>query len=220
MPMQLVSIALSPFAARVRAAIHAKGLPVEIVAPPMDWRTSAEFRKLNPLGRIPVLVLDDGTNLMESGVIVEYFEDVFPERPLRPHTARDLARVRLITQIGEQYVMPAALPVFGLFDTRNRDETAITAALAKLDTALGHLNGMLRSGQYAVGDRLTTADVWLAPLRFVLQGLMSFSGQTHMLDRHAALTAYVDVARKDTHLDHIWREMDEGLKVFMAARVA
>ncbi len=218
--MKLFSLALSPFAARVRAAIHAKSLPVEIIAPPPDWRTSAEFRKLNPLVRIPVLVLDDGAALFESGVIVEYLEDAFPERPLRPRAPKDLARVRLITQIGEQYVMPAIMPLFGLFDTRTRDEGAIAAQVGKLDTALQQLNHLLRPGAYAVGDRLTTADVWLAPLRYTLEGLMSFSGRTELLDRHHAVKSYVGVAQNDPHLGHIWREMDDGLKVFMASRAA
>jgi glutathione S-transferase len=218
--MKLFSLALSPFAARVRAAIHAKSLPVDIVTAPADWRTSAEYRKLNPLARIPVLVLDDGTTVYESGVIVEYLEDAYPERPLRPRSARDLARVRLITQIGEQYVMPSMMPLFGLFDTATRDEAAITVQLAKLDTTLGHLNAMLRPSAYAVGDSLTTADVWLTPLRYSLEGLMSFSGRTGILDRHSAVNTYIDVARNDPHLGHVWREMDEGLKAFMASRAA
>src|ERR1700753_1050520 len=99
--MKLFSLALSPFAARVRAAIYAKGLPVEIVTPPSDWRTSAEFRKLNPLVRIPVLVLDDGTAVAESGVIVEYLEDAHSEVSLRPRAPKDLARARYITQVAE-----------------------------------------------------------------------------------------------------------------------
>jgi maleylpyruvate isomerase len=219
--MKLISVALSPFAARVRAAIHAKDLPVEIVAPPAEWRTSPEFRKLNPLVRIPVLVLDDGSTLFESGVIVEYLEDAFPEsRPLRPRAPLDRARVRLVTQLGEQYVMTAMGPLFSMFDTKTRDEAAITAQIAKLDAALKPLNDLLRPGKYAVGDSLTTADVWLAPLRYMLEGLMGFSGRTDLLDGHTALHAYRDVAQKDPHLGQIWREMDEGLKVFMASRAA
>jgi hypothetical protein len=47
--VKLYSMALSPYSARVRASIYAKGLPVEIVLPPTDWRTSSEFRAINPL---------------------------------------------------------------------------------------------------------------------------------------------------------------------------
>ena len=216
--MKLISLALSPFAARVRAAIYAKDLPVEIVAPPADWRTSPEFRKLNPLVRIPVLVLDDGSTLFESGVLVEYLEDAFPEsRPLRPRAPIDRARVRLV-QLAEQYVLPAIHPLFGLLDVKTRDEAAISAQMAKLDTGLKHLNAFLRPGQYAVGDTLTTADVWLAPLRYTLNGLMSFSGRTDLLNHYDALQAYSDVAQKDAHLGRIWREMEDGLKAYMASR--
>ena len=219
--MKLISLALSPFAARVRAAIHAKDLPVEIVASPADWRTSPEFRRLNPLVRIPVLVLDDGSTLFESGVIVEYLEDMFPDRrPLRPRDPLDRARVRLVTQLGEQYVMTAMGPLFGMFDAKTRDEAAIAAQMAKLVAALRPLNDFLRPGKYAVGDSLTTADVWLAPLRYTLDGLMSFSGRTDLLDPYVALHAYRDVAQEDPHLGQIWREMDDGLKAFMASRAA
>jgi glutathione S-transferase len=217
--MKLISLPLSPFAARVRAAIHAKDLPVEIVAPPADWRSSPEFRKLNPLVRIPVLVLDDGNTLFESGVIVEYLEDAFPDsRPLRPRSALDRARVRLVTQLAESYVLPAITPLFGLLDVQARDEAAIATQMTKLDTALKYLNDVLRPGMYAVGDSLTTADVWLAPLRYTLEGLMSFSGKPALLERYSALRVYSDVARDDPHLGVIWREMEEGLKAFMASR--
>jgi glutathione S-transferase len=219
--MKLFSLALSPFAARVRIAIYAKGLPVEIVAPPADWRTSGEFRKLNPLVRIPVLLLDDGTPLAESGVIVEYLEDAHPEVPLRPRTAKELARVRFVTQVAEQYVLSSMMPLFGLFDTKTPDEPAITAQLAKLDGALKQLEGLLRPDTYAVGDRLTTADVWLGSLRYVLDGLMSFSGRKELLnERFPALLAYADVSRRDPHIGRVWKEMDQGYKDFMASRAA
>ena len=216
--MKLFSLALSPFAARVRVAVHAKNLPVEIVTPPSDWRTSPEFKKLNPLVRVPVLVLDDGTALAESGVIVEYLEDAYPETSLRPRSPKDLARVRFITQVAEQYVMPSIMPLFGLFDVKTRDEAAITTQLTKLDAALRQLDDLLAPGAYANGDRLTTADAWLMPVRYSLDGLMNFSGRTNILDRHDAVRAYADVARRDPHLGHVWREMDDGLKAFMASR--
>ncbi|MDB6045239.1 MAG: glutathione S-transferase [Gammaproteobacteria bacterium] len=218
--MKLLSLPLSPYAARARAAIYAKNLAVEIVSPPSDWRTSPEYRKLNPLVRVPVLVLDGGTGIPESGIIVEYLEDAYPEISLRPRFPKDLARVRLITQVGEHYVSTAIMPLFGLFDTRNRDEAAITAQLAKLDGALKQLNDLLQPGAYALGTQLTTADVWLAPLRYTLEGLMSFSGRTELLDRYDAVRSYADVARRDPHLGRVWREMEDGLKAFMASRAA
>ena len=217
--MKVFSLALSPYATRVRIAVYAKGLPVEIVAPPTDWRTSAEFRKLNPLVRIPVLILDDGTPLAESGVIVEYLEDAYPEAPLRPRTPKEAARVRFVTQVAEQYVMSAIMPLFGLFDAKTPDEPAIKAQLTKLDGTLKQLNGLLQPGAYAVGDRLTTADTWLTPLRYMLEGLVSFSGRKEILDgRYPAILGYRDVILRDPHAGRAWQEMDEAYHVFIASR--
>ena len=216
--MKLYSLPLSPFAARVRGAIHAKRLNVEIVTPPEDWRTSPDYRALNPMLRIPVLVLDDGTSLPESGVIVEYLEDAFPDPTLRPRSPAGLARVRLITQVADLYVMQAAMPLFFLFDAKTRDKVAIEAQLAKLDGGLRLLNDMLDAGSYAHGHRLSTADVWLTPVRFTLDGLMGFSGRTTLLDRYKSVAAYADVARRDAALGRVWQEMSDGLKAFMEMR--
>lgn len=219
--MKLFSLALSPYAARARVAIYAKGLPVEIVTPPADWRASAEFRKLNPLVRIPVLMLDDGTALAESGVIVEYLEDAYPEVPLRPRAAKDIARVRFITQVAEQYVMTAISPLFGLFDAKTRDDAAIKAQLVKLEAALEQLDGLLTPNTYAFGDRLSTADTWLTSLNYMLEGLMNFSGRKDVVDdRYPAVLAYGQVVQRDPHMSRVRQEMEQGYKDFMAARAA
>ena len=68
--------------------------------------------------------------------------------------------------------------------------------------------------------QITVADVWLTPVRFTLDGLMGFSGRTGLLDRYKSVSAYADVARRDAALGRVWQEMTDGLKAFMAVRVA
>jgi glutathione S-transferase len=218
--MKLYSLDLSPYSARVRGAIYAKNLPVEIVTPPEGWQTSAEFRALNPLMKVPVLVLDDGTALPESQVIVEYLEDKYPEPSLRPKTAEGLARVRLITQVADLYVLQAVMPIFYMFDTPTRDEAAIEAQIQKLKDGLGQLDALLQPSGYAYGDRLTTADVWLTPVRFTLEGLMGFTGRSDLLKKYKAVAAYADAAKADGILARVWQEMSEGLQAFMQSRAA
>jgi glutathione S-transferase len=218
--VKLYSLPLSPYAARVRGAIYAKGLAVEIFAPPEDWRTSPEYREINPLVRIPVLLLDDGTVIAESAVIVEYLEDAHPKPSLRPDTAESLARVRLITQIADLYVMQAMMPLFYMFDAKAKDQALIAAQLGKLEEGLKHLEAILLVGEYAFPGQLTTADVWLTPVRFSLDGLMGFAELPRLLDRHKAVAAYADTARKDAALGRVWDEMADGLEAMMAARAA
>ncbi|WP_044561631.1 glutathione S-transferase family protein [Azospirillum sp. B4] len=220
--MKLYSLALSPFAARARAAIYAKDLAIDILAPPEDWRTSPAFRALNPMVRVPVLVLDDGRSIPESGVIVEYLEDAFPATPLRPADPVDLARVRLLTAVADHYVMRETFPLFGLFDTKTPDEDAIQAQLAKLDTGLGQLDTLLGQdtarGPFAFGGRVSMADAWLTPVRYTLEGLIRFSGRTHLLDRHPAVAGYARSLRESPALARVWDEMEEGLRAYMAQR--
>jgi glutathione S-transferase len=216
--MKLHSLPLSPYAARVRAAIYAKRLPVEIVAPPADWRSSSDFRAISPAGRIPVLVLDDGSTLPESAVIVEYLEDAWPEPSLRPRSPEGVARVRLITQVADLYVMQVALPMFLLYDAASRDTAAIEAHHRRLDDGLKLLNDMLDAGAFAHGHKLSTADAWLTPVRFTLDGLMRFSGRDTLLDRYRSVARYVDVVQRDAALSRVWQEMADGLAAMMAAR--
>ena len=218
--MKLYSLPLSPYSARVRGAIYAKLLDVEIVAPPEGWRQSEEFRQINPARRVPVLILDDGTALPESGVIVEYLEDAFPAIPLRPGNAKDLAQVRLITDIADLYVMQTMMPIFMLLDVEKIDEPAVAAGFEKLERGLAHLESLLRAGTYAQDDRISIADVWLMPVRFALDGLIGFAKRPDLLERYPAIASYADAIARDPALSRVWQEMTDGLKVFYAARQA
>ncbi|HET6160118.1 MAG TPA: glutathione S-transferase family protein [Dongiaceae bacterium] len=218
--MKLYSLPLSPYSARVRGAIYAKKLAVDIVTPPEGWRQSEEFRQINPARRVPILILEDGTALPESGVIVEYLEEAFPEIPLRPKDAKERARVRLITTVADLYVMQAAMPLFLLLDKEKIDDEAVAAGFEKLDGGLAHLDSLLRPGSYAQGDRISTADVWLTPVRFTLDGMIGFAKRPDLLDQHPAVAGYTDVIKRDLALSRVWQEMTDGLKNFYAARAA
>src|ERR1700722_3611298 len=114
--MKLYSVDLSPFAARVRVAIYAKNLPVEIVSPPEGGSKSEAYLALNPMGRVPVLVVGDGLALPESDAIVEFLADSFPDSGLLPATPEARAQARLIARVSELYVMPTLEPLFGLMN--------------------------------------------------------------------------------------------------------
>ena len=64
----------SPFSRKVRVVAHELGLKLEEIE--TSSRGNMEFRKINPLGKIPALVLDDGSTLFDSPVICEYLNQV------------------------------------------------------------------------------------------------------------------------------------------------
>ena len=71
--MKLYSSPASPFARKVRIVAHELGLPLEVLD--IATANNEELRRVNPLGKIPVLILDDGSALFDSPVICEYLND-------------------------------------------------------------------------------------------------------------------------------------------------
>ena len=81
---------------RVRLCLAEKGLDFEsrtVDLAKMEHH-KPEFLKLNPNGVIPLLILDDGRSLYESGTICEYLDETHPEPPLRPDDAYGRAMMR------------------------------------------------------------------------------------------------------------------------------
>ena len=91
--MKLLSSQTSPYARKVRIALAEKKIEYELVeASPWDAGTSVPA--INPLGKVPVLMLDDGTALYDSRVIVEYLDTVSPVSRLIPEPSRQRIAVK------------------------------------------------------------------------------------------------------------------------------
>ncbi|TXH33727.1 MAG: glutathione S-transferase family protein [Rhodospirillaceae bacterium] len=168
--------------------------------------------------RIPYWSWMTAAGLAESGVIVEYLEDKFPTPSFRPQSPEACARMRFLIQVADIYLMQALLPLFHLFDAKERDMAAIEQQLGKLDIGFMQVNDLRTDNTYADGNRLSLADIWLMPVRFTIDGLMGFSGRKTLLDRYKRLAGYRDVINGDPTLKRVWQEMEEGLKAFTASR--
>ncbi|MGH7003366.1 MAG: glutathione S-transferase family protein [Alphaproteobacteria bacterium] len=91
---------ISVCAQKVRIALAEKDIPHERrhVNLMKAEQVTPEFLKINPKGVVPALV-HDGNSVVESTVIMEYLDDVFPERPLRPASCLSRARMRVWAQV-------------------------------------------------------------------------------------------------------------------------
>ncbi|MCI2398130.1 maleylacetoacetate isomerase [Aliiroseovarius subalbicans] len=89
----------SSTSARLRAALNLKGLDYEYLSYALlkDETKTPEFLAKNPAGLVPVLELEDGTNLVQSLAIIEWLNEVHPEPPLLPADPVGRARVRAIS---------------------------------------------------------------------------------------------------------------------------
>ncbi len=111
--MKLVYTDTSPFARKVRVSAAelaiADRLSLEFLRP-SPLKTDPTLSKLNPLSKIPALVLDDGTTLYDSPVICEYLDTLTP-RTLCPRGGRERFRA-LCTQALTDGILEACVNVF------------------------------------------------------------------------------------------------------------
>ena len=180
--MKLHQTFLSPFPTRVRLVLYAKGLDIPFVEPSgiHDRSGKGDYLKLNPLGRVPTLELDDGRALPESEVICEYLEDTYPTPTLRPADPWARAQVRLISRLCDFYLVMAMVPLFNAsgMPRKTWNMAKIDAALAEVKKSLDYLEHYIGTEGYAVGKSLTQADGALAP-----QLLLAFEWAPKLFDR-------------------------------------
>jgi glutathione S-transferase len=167
--MKLYQTYYSPFPTRVRLALYAKGIDFETIEPPSSGESTGPkgaFVVGNPMGRVPVLLLDDGRALPESEVICEYLEDAFPTPALLPADPWQRAQVRLLTRISDIYLVMAMVPLFDMIGKPESVENrgVVQAAVRAIAEALGFLEFYIGVDGYAFGATLTVADGALAPM--------------------------------------------------------
>ena len=96
-PYILRSTVTSPFGRKVRIAIDVLGLKAQVMEMPADTLDETDtLRTQNPLGKMPCLLLADGTALYDSGVIIEFLAGIAGDERLIP--PRGLARFKALTQ--------------------------------------------------------------------------------------------------------------------------
>ncbi|XP_008378979.3 glutathione S-transferase zeta class-like isoform X3 [Malus domestica] len=145
--LKLYSYWMSSCSFRVRIALNLKGLKYEYKALAKGEQFSPEFRKLNPMGYVPVLV-DGDTVVADSFAIILYLEEKYPQHPLLPP---DLQKKAINYQ---KYIEEKVRPVEKL----EWVQFHIGKGFLALEELLNN-----HAGKYATGDEVYMADLFLAP---------------------------------------------------------
>ena len=142
-------------------ALEEAGLSYEAVAAPTKTHKLADgtdYYSINPLGYVPLLVLDDGTKLREGPAIVQYIADQAPAKNLAPANG-SLARYQMQSWLN--FIATELHKNFGpLFNPATADDIK-TATQDKINGRLQWLEGELAGKQYLMGDNFTVADGYL-----------------------------------------------------------
>jgi glutathione S-transferase len=157
--MKLVASLTSPYARKVRIALAEKKIECEFVEENV-WSPDTQVTMLNPLGKVPVLVLDDGTPLYDSRVIVEHLDAVSPVGRLIPDRPRDRVGVRRWEALADG-VLDAAI-LARLERQRplpKQDPEWITRQLSKVLRGIKASSDDLGERSWCTGEAFNLADI-------------------------------------------------------------
>ena len=201
----------SPFGARVTIAARVKKIELQDLGIPAEGLKSPEFRRINPVSKAPVLILEDGTAIPESETIINYIEDRFPRPALRPEEPEGRARMNTLIRIMDNYVMAPVIRLFPQLDPATRDAAVVSAEVSRWQDGLGALSHYMREPLPTAEAGLTLADCALPPALRLSRIIAGMLGLGDLLAPHPALTAYQ--ARICAHpiVGKVLDEMDAAL---------
>jgi glutathione S-transferase len=160
--MRLLLTATSPYARKVRIAILEKRIPCEMdFDNPLD--PTSHVPAANPLGKVPVLVLDDGRALWDSPVIVQYLEQEWPEPPLLPPGGWPRIEVLRWEALCDGLCDAAVQVVLeGRRAPERQDAAVVERQRGKVLSALARAEADLGQSEWASGGAFSLADIALA----------------------------------------------------------
>jgi glutathione S-transferase len=163
--MQLIGMLDSPYVRRVAISMRLLDLPFEH----LNWSIGKDqdrVKELNPLGQVPILVLDDGEPLVDSATILDYLDDrVGPERALVPRTGEARRRVMAATTLACGLADKARLQMYELlFRPASLRHPPLLARLhGQMLEAAAELEKLCASSTmpYLFGGEISQADITL-----------------------------------------------------------
>lgn len=159
--MKLIGSLTSPYVRKVRVVLAEKKIECEFVLE-SPWVENSAVTKYNPLGKVPVLLLDDDSTLYDSRVIVEYLDRVSPNKRLIPAVAdgREHILIKRWEALADGIGDAAAA---ALLESRRpegeRSASWIERQRGKIEAGLQAMSDELGEGEWCHGNAMTLADI-------------------------------------------------------------
>jgi glutathione S-transferase len=157
--LKLIATLTSPYARKVRIALAEKKIEYTLVldSPRTPGNTVARF---NPLGKIPVLVMDDGSRLFDSRVIVEYLDTVSPVSRLIPEPSRQRIAVKRWEALADGICdAAAAVRLEKTRPVRQQSKESIARQQEKVVLGVIELAKELGDRSWCAGEAYSLADI-------------------------------------------------------------
>lgn len=157
--MKLLGTLTSPYVRKARVVLAEKKIDFEwIPDSPNDPDSIA--RRINPLARVPVLVLDDETPLFDSPVIVEYLDNLAPNNKLLPKTNRERIEVKRWEALADGLLDAAVgIRLELLRPEHQRDSQRLERERSVIDATLAMMAAGLGDKSWCMGTPFSLADI-------------------------------------------------------------
>lgn len=189
--LKLHGFAVSNYFNMVRMALAAKGIEYEVVQrfPSQD----EDWLSISPLGKVPCLETPQGS-LSETIVILEYLEDVYPDKPLLPADPFARAQVRQVMQAIKLYIeLPARRLYPGVFFGGKNADVTIEEVKPVLERGARALTALCRFEPYLMGSEITAADFMLM---YSLDLAAAVAGKVYGWDLMADIPGSADLLKR------------------------
>lgn len=162
-----------PYSQKVRVVMAEKDLEYERVLVDLrkNEQRAPEFLKLNPYGKVPVLI-DEDIVIYDSTIINEYLEEEYPAPNLMPDDSAGRARVRLLEDFCDNSFIPPTLIILAELarPQAERDNEKLRRFQGEIGRVLAHLDAQLDGKPFLTGE-FSLADCAFAPRLMILPQL-------------------------------------------------
>jgi len=159
--MKLIGSLASPYTRKVRIVLAEKKIDYDFEVD-NPWKADAQAAKLNPLGKVPVLLLDDGRTLFDSRVIVGFLDNASPISRLVPAENRERVEARRWEALADGVLDAGVLArIENQREAKLRNAPWIERQMGKVRAGLAAMDSELGDKAWCVGNGYTLADIAL-----------------------------------------------------------
>lgn len=157
--MKLVASLTSPYARKIRIMLAEKNQPFELVVD-SPWEPTSTVPEVNPLGKVPVLVTDDGETFFDSPVIAGWLETLSIAPRLIPADPLEAVRVRQLEALADGITDAAVVIVReGRRPEAQRSESVVARQMQAIERGLDRLDQLATGRHWLQGDGMSLGDI-------------------------------------------------------------
>ena len=156
--MKLIGTTTSPYVRKVRIVMIEKKLDYVLV-PEDVWSAQSTITEVNPLGKVPCLVMEAGEALFDSRVIVEYLDTLSPVGNLIPPVGRERAEVKTWEALADG-VLDAL--ILARLEASWAGRSNSERSQAWIDRQMGKVHGSLKAMSKGLGDKAFCSGIHLS----------------------------------------------------------